>query len=154
MHWTKLSAKEQRRLVMRLYNYIMTKNTSVYTRYGVSERIWTSPETGMTRAAWCNAQNERSQTHCKELLGGFFRENPAWFLKNVPDDLCKAIFLSTYADSLPEQQEARVKVNDLAGKLRTGLQKTKNDSLSIFVENPAHTFWGKLALWCLLRPFA
>jgi hypothetical protein len=154
MHWTKLSAKEQSRLVMRLYNYIMTKNTSVYTRYGVSERIWTSPETGMKKKAWCNAQNERSQTHCKELLGGFFKKNPKWYVENMPDDLCKEIFRSSYADCLVEQQKARGYVNDLAQELRTRLQKKEKGFWSIFVEHPDHTFVGKVALWCLLRPFA
>jgi hypothetical protein len=37
---------------------------------------------------------------------------------------------------------------------KTETPTQREDSLSIFVEDSSHTFWGKLALWCLLHPFA
>ena len=155
MHWTELSTEKREEIVMRLYNEIMTQNTSRYVKNGIDYGlVWKSPETGKFRSPCCHAQNQRSQSHCQDLLGGWFKKNPKWYVENMPDDLCKEIFRSTYADSLEAQQKARETVNDMARDLGTRLQKKEKGFWSIFVEHPDHTFVGKLALWCLLRPFA
>ena len=133
----------------------MTRNTSRYVKNGVDYGlVWKSPETGMFRSPWLKSRNESFQSYLRELLQGWFKENPRVYVENMPDYLCKEIFRSTYADSLVAQQKARENVNDMARDLRTRLQKKEKGFWSIFVEHPDHTFVGKLALWCLLRPFA
>ena len=50
-------------------------------------------------------------------------------------------------------ESKRYCLDQAIANVKAGLTHKPNP-LAVFVAHPAHTFAGKLALWCLLRPFA
>lgn len=89
----------------------------------------------------------------KTLYSQSGHAHPATFLSDIGKDRLHAMFLAicleTKRDELPGAIAA---VRDTLAAQK--INNRKQDFVQGLYSHPAHTFVGKLALWCLLRPFA